>query len=66
MPDTELAFAEHDHDQCRETLLDELARAATGAEVVASIAPVHSLAARVMRGVGAPYLLLPPGASPPA
>ena len=28
MPDTELAFAEHDHGQCRETLLDELARAA--------------------------------------
>ena len=28
MPDTELAFAEHDHGQCRETLLDELAAAA--------------------------------------
>ncbi len=39
-------------------------RAAAGAEVVASIAPVHSLAARVMQGVGVPYLLLPPGASP--
>jgi len=33
-------------------------------EVVASIAPVHSLAARVMAGAGAPRLLLPPGASP--
>jgi zinc transport system substrate-binding protein len=32
--------------------------------VVASIAPVHSLAARVMQGAGVPYLLLPPGASP--
>jgi len=28
MPDTALAFAEHDHRRCRETLLDELARAA--------------------------------------
>ena len=28
MPDTALAFAEHDHGQCRETMLDELARAA--------------------------------------
>lgn len=32
--------------------------------VVADIAPVHSLAALVMRGAGAPDLLLPPGASP--
>lgn len=39
-------------------------RVASGAEVVASIAPVHSLVARVMQGTGAPYLLLPPGASP--
>lgn len=37
---------------------------AAGAEVVASIAPVHSLVARVMQGAGEPYLLLPPGASP--
>jgi len=36
----------------------------TGPEVVASIAPVHSLVARVMQGAGAPHLLLPPGASP--
>ena len=34
--------------------------------VIASIAPVHSLAARVMRGVGEPVLLTPPGASPHA
>lgn len=33
-------------------------------EVVASIAPVHSLVARVMKGAGTPTLLLPPGASP--
>ncbi len=39
-------------------------RAAAGLEVVASIAPVHSLVARVMQGAGSPYLLLPPGASP--
>ena len=39
-------------------------RAFAGPEVVASIAPVHSLVARVMQGAGAPHLLLPPGASP--
>jgi zinc transport system substrate-binding protein len=33
-------------------------------EVVASIAPLHSLAARVMQGAGTPRLLLPPGVSP--
>lgn len=38
--------------------------ARAGVEVVASIAPLHSLAARVMQGTGAPRLLLPPGASP--
>ena len=32
--------------------------------VVADIAPVHSLVARVMEGVGEPALLVPPGASP--
>ena len=32
--------------------------------VVADIAPVHSLVAMVMEGVGEPELLLPPGASP--
>jgi zinc transport system substrate-binding protein len=40
------------------------ARQARGADVVASIAPVHSLAARVMQGTGEPHLLVPPGASP--
>lgn len=32
-------------------------------QVVASIIPVHSLVAGVMEGVGAPHLLVPPGAS---
>lgn len=32
--------------------------------VVADIAPVHSLVARVMEGVGEPALLMPPGTSP--
>ena len=44
-------------------------RAAGKVEVVTSIAPVHSLVARVMQGrvmqgAGEPHLLLPPGASP--
>ncbi len=39
------------------------ARAAEAPAVAASIAPIHSLAAQVMEGVGAPRLLLPPGAS---
>lgn len=38
--------------------------AAAGARVVADIAPVHALAARVMEGAGTPSLLLPPDASP--
>lgn len=33
-------------------------------DVVADIAPVHSLVARVMQGVGAPSLIVPPEASP--
>ena len=45
-----------------DTLADTLAGARP--EVVASIAPVHSLVARVMQGAGAPHLLLPPDASP--
>ena len=40
------------------------AESGAGAEVVASIAPVHSLVARVMQGAGTAYLLLPPGVSP--
>ncbi|TFG85862.1 MAG: hypothetical protein E4H18_04920 [Hyphomicrobiales bacterium] len=39
-------------------------RAASGVEVVASIAPIQSLVAKVMQGAGDPYLLLPPGTSP--
>jgi zinc transport system substrate-binding protein len=38
--------------------------AAAAPRVVADIAPVHSLVARVMQGVGEPSLILPPGASP--
>lgn len=38
--------------------------AATGPKVVASVAPVASLAAAVMRGIGTPDVLLPAGASP--
>jgi zinc transport system substrate-binding protein len=38
--------------------------AAAAPKVVADIAPVHSLVARVMQGVGEPGLILPPGASP--
>jgi zinc transport system substrate-binding protein len=36
--------------------------ALAGPTVVADIAPVHGLVARVMQGVGAPTLLVPPGA----
>jgi zinc transport system substrate-binding protein len=40
----------------------QMARAATGApQVVVSIAPIHALASAVMDGIGAPYLLVPPG-----
>lgn len=35
-------------------------------DVVVSIAPVHSLVAAIMEGVGEPRLLVPPGASPHA
>ncbi len=41
-----------------------MARADEAPAVVASIAPVHSLVAGVMAGVGAPVLLVPPQASP--
>lgn len=43
------------------------ADAGAAPETVATIAPVHSLVARVMQGAGtagAPHLLVPPGASP--
>ncbi|MCV3274324.1 zinc ABC transporter substrate-binding protein [Roseobacter sinensis] len=35
-------------------------------QVVTDIAPIHSLVAQVMEGVGAPDVILPPGASPHA
>jgi zinc transport system substrate-binding protein len=38
--------------------------AADAPQVATDIPPVHSLVARVMQGVGAPGLVLPPGASP--
>lgn len=41
-----------------------VAAAAEQPRVVASILPLHSLAAAVMEGVGEPHLLVPPGASP--
>ncbi|MGM0585181.1 MAG: zinc ABC transporter substrate-binding protein [Pseudomonadota bacterium] len=40
------------------------ALAAAAPRVAVDIAPVHSLAAMVMKGAGAPELILPPGASP--
>ena len=45
------------------TLLGTVAHAEVP-NVVADIAPVHSLVARVMEGVGTPDLIIPPGASP--
>lgn len=38
-------------------------QAASSPKVVVTIAPVHSLVAGVMEGIGAPVLLVPPGAS---
>lgn len=38
--------------------------AAASPEVVADVAPIHSIVANVMEGAGEPHLLLPPGASP--
>ena len=55
MPDTELAFAEHDHGQCRETLLDELARAARtrGLRLTPARVPVLALPGEAPRSRGA-------------
>lgn len=44
--------------------LAPLGAQAEAPRVVADIAPVHSLVARVMEGVGEPALIVPPGASP--
>lgn len=41
-----------------------LAQAGTAPHVATDIAPIHSLVAQVMQGVGTPDLILPPGASP--
>lgn len=50
---------------CAAALAITVAGAAVAAPVVVTdIAPVHALAAKVMRGVGAPHLVVPPGASP--
>ena len=49
------------------TLLFSLAASGASAQaprVVADIAPVHSLAAQIMQGVGEPFLLVEPTASP--
>jgi zinc transport system substrate-binding protein len=46
------------------TVLLCIAPAAAAPKVVATIAPIHSLAAGVMEGVAEPRLLLRPGASP--
>lgn len=46
------------------TVLAAQAASAAGPRVVADIAPIQSIAARVMQGVGTPDVLLPPGASP--
>src|SRR3712207_2591741 len=70
-----IGAAAGDHDMTRHRILVALAALAglavplAGAaradppRVVATIAPVHSLVAQVMRGVGEPVLLLPPEVS---
>lgn len=45
-------------------LLSTTSAVADAPQVVVDIAPVHSLVATVMEGVGTPVLLLPPGADP--
>ncbi len=59
MPDTELAFAEHDHGQCRETMLDELARAAKirGLRLTPARVRVLELLGEAHRAMGAYELL---------
>ncbi|MEM7563287.1 MAG: zinc ABC transporter substrate-binding protein [Pseudomonadota bacterium] len=46
------------------SLLLPMAAAANSPKVAVDIAPVHSLVAQVMAGVGKPDLIIPPGASP--
>jgi Fur family zinc uptake transcriptional regulator len=59
MPDTALAFAEHDHGQCRETMLDELARAAKtrGLRLTPARVRVLELLSEAHRAMGAYELL---------
>ncbi len=59
MPDTELAFAEHDHGQCRETMLDELARVAKtrGLRLTPARVRVLELLSEAHRAMGAYELL---------
>ncbi len=59
MPDTALAFAEHDHCQCRETMLDELARAAKtrGLRLTPARVRVLELLSEAHRAMGAYELL---------
>ena len=59
MPDTALAFAEHDHGQCRETMLDELARAAKtrGLRLTPARVRVLELLGEAHRAMGAYEIL---------
>jgi Fur family zinc uptake transcriptional regulator len=59
MPDTELAFAEHDHGQCRETMLDELASAARtrGLRLTPARVRVLELLGEAHRAMGAYEIL---------
>ena len=59
MPDTALAFAEHDHGQCRETMLDELASAARtrGLRLTPARVRVLELLGEAHRAMGAYEIL---------
>jgi Fur family zinc uptake transcriptional regulator len=59
MPDTALAFAEHDHGLCRETMLDELASAAKtrGLRLTPARVRVLELLSEAHRAMGAYELL---------
>ncbi len=59
MPDTALAFADHDHGQCRETMLDELARAAKtrGLRLTPARVRVLELLGEAHRAMGAYEIL---------
>ena len=59
MPHTALAFAEHDHAQCRETMLDELAQAAKtrGLRLTPVRVRVLELLSEAHRAMGAYELL---------